>query len=75
MIFLRLDSRLCIATLCVFHSEPPAINHPSGDVTPSQSDRAITKRLVDALSLVDIRVLDHLIVGREISSLAELGYL
>lgn len=52
-----------------------AHNHPSGDVTPSQSDRAITKRLVDALSLVDIRVLDHLIVGREVNSLAELGYL
>lgn len=40
-----------------------AHNHPSGDITPSQADKAITQRLVQALTLVDIRVPDHLIVG------------
>jgi len=51
-----------------------AHNHPSGVAEPSQADRAITRRLKAALELVDIRLLDHLIVGSgEISSLAELG--
>ncbi|HFS8136850.1 JAB domain-containing protein [Enterobacter hormaechei] len=40
-----------------------AHNHPSGDTTPSQADKAVTQRLVQALQLVDIRVPDHLIVG------------
>lgn len=40
-----------------------AHNHPSGDAGPSQADELITRRLKDALGLVDIRVLDHLIVG------------
>ena len=38
-------------------------NHPSGDCHPSAADRAITRRLKSALSLVDIRVLDHIVVG------------
>ncbi|EKF74341.1 DNA repair protein RadC-like protein [Alcanivorax hongdengensis A-11-3] len=40
-----------------------AHNHPSGVAEPSQSDHAITRRLVEALGLVDIRVLDHLVIG------------
>ena len=40
-----------------------AHNHPSGMCLPSESDRLITERLKEALSLVDIRVLDHIIVG------------
>src|SRR5690606_32479372 len=40
-----------------------AHNHPSGNAEPSQADELITLRLKDALGLVDIRVLDHLIVG------------
>lgn len=49
-------------------------NHPSGVAEPSRSDEQITGRLRDALALVDIRVLDHLIVGDgEIVSLAERG--
>ncbi|MEO7775763.1 MAG: DNA repair protein RadC [Steroidobacteraceae bacterium] len=40
-----------------------AHNHPSGVAEPSQADELITARLKDALALVDIRVLDHLIVG------------
>ncbi|ODM57001.1 DNA repair protein RadC [Vibrio harveyi] len=51
-------------------------NHPSGDPEPSQADRRITRRLIDALSLVDIRVLDHIVVGTEGStSFAERGWI
>ncbi len=38
-------------------------NHPSGSLKASQADRRITRRLTDALALIDVRVLDHLIVG------------
>ncbi|AGA92395.1 DNA repair protein (plasmid) [Thioflavicoccus mobilis 8321] len=49
-------------------------NHPSGVAEPSQSDLRITTRLKDALALVDVRVLDHLVVSVEDSvSLAERG--
>jgi DNA repair protein RadC len=41
-----------------------AHNHPSGVAEPSAADRRITERLQAALALVDIRVLDHIIVGR-----------
>ncbi|WP_421682692.1 DNA repair protein RadC [Stutzerimonas urumqiensis] len=40
-----------------------AHNHPSGVAEPSQADRALTLRLKDALALVDVRVLDHFVVG------------
>jgi DNA repair protein RadC len=51
-------------------------NHPSGIVEPSQADLRITQRLKDALALVEIRVLDHVIVSFEGStSLAERGLL
>ncbi|MDX1269936.1 MAG: DNA repair protein RadC, partial [Oceanisphaera sp.] len=50
-----------------------AHNHPSGIAEPSQADRQITRRLQEALGLVDIRVLDHIIVGDECVSLAERG--
>ncbi|SEK35848.1 DNA repair protein RadC [Kosakonia sacchari] len=53
-----------------------AHNHPSGDPTPSQADRSITQRLIQALGLVDIRLLDHLVVGgMDIVSFAERGWL
>ena len=52
-----------------------AHNHPSGVETASKADKRITDALVAALKLVDIRVLDHLIVGNEIESFAERGYL
>lgn len=49
-------------------------NHPSGEAQPSQADRRITERLRDALALVDVRVLDHVIVGDpECCSLARQG--
>ena len=40
-----------------------AHNHPSGVVAPSAADKAVTARLRQALALVDIRLLDHIIVG------------
>ncbi|MDC5703137.1 DNA repair protein RadC [Vibrio europaeus] len=53
-----------------------AHNHPSGVAEPSQSDRRITRRISDALALVDIRVLDHFVVGDgEIVSFAERGWI
>ncbi len=53
-----------------------AHNHPSGVAEPSQADELITHRLRDALALVDIRVLDHLIIaGPDAVSLAERGML
>ena len=49
-------------------------NHPSGVAEPSHADELITQRLKQALSLVDIRVLDHLIVGGPtVLSMAEKG--
>jgi DNA repair protein RadC len=52
-----------------------AHNHPSGIAEPSRADEAITRRLRDALALVDIRVLDHVVVGDELVSFAERGLL
>ncbi len=53
-----------------------AHNHPSGVAEPSHADCQITRRLQDALALVDIRVLDHLVVGDgETVSFAERGLL
>jgi len=53
-----------------------AHNHPSGEASPSQADRVLTKTLAQALSLVDVRVLDHFIVAPGASlSFAEQGYI
>jgi DNA repair protein RadC len=53
-----------------------AHNHPSGVAEPSQADERITKRLKSALELVDIRLLDHLIIGHgRATSLASRGML
>ncbi|TNE76555.1 MAG: JAB domain-containing protein [Gammaproteobacteria bacterium] len=53
-----------------------AHNHPSGVAEPSEADRHITRQLKDALALVDVRVLDHLVVGAGYTvSLAEWGML
>ena len=51
-----------------------AHNRPSGVAEPSQADESITRRLNSALGLVDIRLLDHLIIGDgEIISMASRG--
>lgn len=53
-----------------------AHNHPSGVAEPSNADRLITRQLSDALALVEVKVLDHLVVGDgEIVSLAERGWI
>jgi DNA repair protein RadC len=50
-----------------------AHNHPSGVAEPSQADIQITERLKKALALVDIRVLDHVIIGDETLCFSERG--
>lgn len=53
-----------------------AHNHPSGVAEPSRADEFLTQTLKSALQLIDVRVLDHLIVGRgQVVSLAERGLL
>lgn len=53
-----------------------AHNHPSGHCEPSQADRSITQRLVSALDLINIHVLNHIIVGNSNTySFAEHGLL
>jgi DNA repair protein RadC len=48
-------------------------NHPSGVAEPSSADRAITRQLRDALSLIAVRVLDHIVVGETTTSMAQRG--
>lgn len=51
-------------------------NHPSGVAEPSRADEALTTRLKEALALVEVRVLDHIVVGdRELVSFSERGLL
>jgi DNA repair protein RadC len=52
-----------------------AHNHPSGVAEPSAADRQITQRLKEALALIDVRVLDHLVIGDDAVSFAERGLL
>lgn len=68
-----------VFSACLRHYAPAVIlvhNHPSGDPTPSRDDLNLTERLVRAGSVVGVRVLDHLIVGREgFLSMADAGLL
>ncbi len=51
-------------------------NHPSENSEPSQADKLLTQRLKEALALVDVRTLDHIVVGGEATtSFAERGLL
>ena len=51
-------------------------NHPAGSAEASPADRALTKRLAEALALVDVRLIDHFVVGDgELCSFAEQGWL
>ena len=63
----------------VLHHNAAAIilahNHPSGIAEPSQSDMQITSKLKQALEMIDVRVLDHFIIGDEMVSFAERGLL
>lgn len=66
-----------VVKLALSHNAAAVIfahNHPSGVAEPSEADKAITHRLKDALDLVDIRALDHMVVGNaEVVSFAERG--
>jgi DNA repair protein RadC len=58
------------ASLVVAH------NHPSGAVKPSASDRQLTRVLRETLALIDVRLVDHLVVGRQdVFSFARAGWL
>lgn len=57
------------SSIIVYH------NHPSGTLEPSLADHNITRMLKDALSLVEVRLLDHLIVADGVYSMAEHGVL
>ena len=48
-------------------------NHPSGNISPSPADEFITRRLKDALALIEVAVLDHVIIGETAYSMAEHG--
>ena len=51
-------------------------NHPSGITDPSEADRTLTQRLTEALDLIEVRVLDHFIVGEgEPLSMVEHGWM
>lgn len=51
-----------------------AHNHPSGNLMPSESDKLITRKLIKILEIIDVRVLDHFIVGKdEVYSMAQNG--
>ena len=64
---------------CLAHNAAAVIfahNHPSGVAEPSAADRAITQRLREALELVDVRLLDHFVIGQGTpTSLAQRGWL
>jgi len=67
-----------VVKACLSHNAAAVIfahNHPSGATEPSQADIQITERLKNALQLIDITVLDHLIVGEDVVSFAERGLL
>lgn len=64
------DALSCNAAAVIF-----AHNHPSGNSEPSQADISITRRLKNALEHIDIRVLDHIVVGSTVTSLASRGLL
>jgi DNA repair protein RadC len=68
-----------VAKAALMQNAPAVVlfhNHPSGFTEPSAADELITRRLKEALALIDVRVLDHLIVaGTDITSFAERGLL
>jgi DNA repair protein RadC len=68
-----------VVRACLRHNASAVIlahNHPSGVAEPSAADRAITRELRDALQLIGVRVLDHLVIGSgEPVSMATLGHM
>lgn len=68
-----------VVEACLQHNAAAVIfahNHPSGYAEPSRADERITRHLQEALALVDVRVVDHIVVGEEkVTSFAERGLL
>ncbi len=68
-----------IAKRALHHNAAAVIiahNHPSGVAEPSQADRSITDRIRDTMALIDVRLMDHLVVGDgEVVSFAERGWI
>ena len=68
-----------VVRACIKHNAAAVIfahNHPSGNPDPSAADRALTQRLKQALVLIDVRTLDHVIVaGDKTMAFAERGWL
>lgn len=65
-----------IVRRALHHNAAAAIlahNHPSGIAEPSDADKRITERIKDALALIDVRVLDHIVVGDDVVSMADRG--
>ncbi len=66
-----------IAQRALYHNAASVIfahNHPSGNPEPSESDKQLTQKLIETLALLEIRVLDHLVVGgTQVVSFAEEG--
>jgi DNA repair protein RadC len=67
-----------VVRLALHHNASAAIfahNHPSGDSSPSDADVNLTRRLRDVLGHVDVRVIDHLVIGKTVTSFAKRGLL
>jgi DNA repair protein RadC len=68
-----------VAQACLKNNAAAVIfahNHPSGCIKPSTSDKHITKKLISTLDLIDVRVLDHFIVGKnQVYSMAQNGFI
>ncbi|MGR5340965.1 RadC family protein [Vibrio astriarenae] len=67
-----------VVKACLRHNAAAVIlahNHPSGDPTPSESDKHITRRLKEILAQIDVQVLDHIVAGKSCVSLAEMRWL
>jgi DNA repair protein RadC len=68
-----------IAKRALHHNAAAVIiahNHPSGVAEPSEADRAITGRIRDTMALIDVRLMDHFVVGDgEVVSFAERGWI
>lgn len=66
-----------VAQTCLKYNAAAIIlahNHPSGSMRPSESDKVITRKLISTLELIDVRVLDHFIIGKnDVYSMAQNG--
>jgi DNA repair protein RadC len=62
----EIDTRLLVslALHCMASSVIIAHNQPSGNLTPSEADKTLTKKVSDALTLIDVTLLDHLIISK-----------